>query len=83
MFEVVKVPVSHFLPFIPFFLGLLYVCTAHSSFPLAPCPPVVRAVLRSKTLNGATCTSWLRRFWSSILEGDADCNSNGRPEANP
>jgi hypothetical protein len=39
MFEVVKVPVSHFLPFIRFLLGLLYVCTVCSSFPLAPYPP--------------------------------------------
>ena len=43
MFEVVKVPVSHFLPFILFLLGLLYVCTVCSSFPLAPYPPVIRA----------------------------------------
>ena len=40
-------------------------------------------VLRSKTFNGATCTIWLRRFWSSIFEGNADCNSNGRSKANP
>ena len=41
------------------------------------------SLLRSKTLNGTTCAIWLQRFWSSIIEGDADCDSNRRPKANP
>ena len=44
---------------------------------------VTEYMLRSKTFKGATCTNWLQRFWSSIIEGNADCDSKRRSKANP
>ena len=40
-------------------------------------------LLRSKTFNGATCTVLVAAFLVLIIEGNADCYSDGRPKANP